>query len=237
MTSQVGVGRQGHKWEIAFYRSVRALIGVVARLLGRVTIVGAENIPPDGAFVLAPVHRSNVDFALVSLITKRRMRYLGKEAIFKWDIPGKLIVALGAFPVRRGSADRESLRVCIEVVASGQPLVMFPEGTRQLGSVIENLFDGTGYVAGRTQVPIIPVGIGGSERMMPKGAKMLRPGKLVIIVGEPIPPPEPTEGGRVGRRALKDATETLRTELQVLFDEAQARAGCPNPALKPFSTH
>ena len=229
--SHTGVGRPGKAWEVAAYRFVRRAIWLVAKLLGRITIVGAENVPTTGAFVLAPVHRSNVDFALVSLVTKRRMRYMGKDSIFKWSFTNKLVIALGAFPVHRGSADREALRVCIEVIESGQPLVMFPEGTRQSGPVVQELFDGTVYVAGKTQVPIVPVGIGGSERAMPKGSKLIHPAKLVLTVGEPIPAPERTEGGRVGRKALRATTEQLRTEIQVLFDEAQARTGHPNPAL------
>ena len=64
---------------------------------------------------------------------------------------------------------------------------------------------------------------------MPKGAKLLRPSKLVLLVGDPIPPPEPTEGGRVPRSAVGALTEQLHAELQDLFDEAQVLAGRPNP--------
>ena len=70
-------------------------------------------------------------------------------------------------------------------------------------------------------MPIVPVGIGGSERAMPKGAKLLRPVKVVLIVGEPMAPPATTEGGRVSRRAVRELTEQLRTIVQKLFDEAQ----------------
>jgi 1-acyl-sn-glycerol-3-phosphate acyltransferase len=106
---------------------------------------------------------------------------------------------------------------------------MFPEGTRQSGPLVEELFDGTAYVASRTQVPIIPVGIGGSEAMMPKGAKLPKPTKLVLLIGDPIPAPERNEGGRVPRSAVAELTRRLRGELQELFDEAQERAGQPVP--------
>src|SRR3546814_19148923 len=91
---------------------------------------------------------------------------------------------LGAFPVHRGSADRDALKACTDIVSGGSPLVMFPEGTRQSGPKVEELFDGTAYVAAKTGVPIIPVGIGGSEVMLPKGAKLPRRSKLVLVVGE-----------------------------------------------------
>ena len=101
---------------------------------------------------------------------------------------------------------------------------MFPEGTRRSGPVVTELFDGPAYVACRTGAPIVPVGIGGSERAMPKGAKFIRPVKVVIVVGEPIHPPPPVDGARVPRRAVRELTETLRTRIQALYDTAQAKA-------------
>jgi len=211
------------------YAIVRGLIHLVAKLLGRVTVIGAEKIPTEGAYILAPNHRSNVDFALTAIVTPRPMRYMGKDSIWKSKPLGRFVSMLGAFPVHRGSADRDALRACTDIVNGGSPLVMFPEGTRQSGPIVQDLFDGTAYVAAKTNVPIIPMGIGGSEAMMPKGAKLLHPSKLVLIVGDPIPPPERTAAGRTPRSAVGALTERLHGEIQELFDEAQARAGRPNP--------
>jgi 1-acyl-sn-glycerol-3-phosphate acyltransferase len=211
------------------YRTVSTMVLVVAKVLCRIEIVGKENVPKHGPYVMAPVHRSNVDFALVSVVTRRRMRYMAKDSLWKSRLLGWFVGTLGAFPVRRGSADREALHTCIELIEQGEPLVMFPEGTRRSGPVVEELFDGPVYVAGRTQVPIIPVGIGGSEAMMPRGSKLLRPVKLTLVVGAPIAPPVATDAGRVSRRAVKELTEKLRIEVQRCFDEAQQRAGRPHP--------
>ncbi|MEY2588545.1 MAG: 1-acyl-sn-glycerol-3-phosphate acyltransferase [Acidimicrobiaceae bacterium] len=211
------------------YRTVSTMVLVVAKVLCRIEIVGKENVPKRGPYVMAPVHRSNVDFALVSVVTRRRMRYMAKDSLWKSRLLGWFVGTLGAFPVRRGSADREALHTCIELIEQGEPLVMFPEGTRRSGPVVEELFDGPVYVAGRTQVPIVPVGIGGSEAMMPRGSKLLRPVKLTLVVGAPIAPPVATDAGRVSRRAVKELTEKLRIEVQRCFDEAQQRAGRPNP--------
>lgn len=207
------------------YACIRTLILAVAKLLGRVEIRGADHVPSTGAFVLAPVHRSNIDFALASLVTPRRMRYMAKDSVWKSKPLGAFVSFLGGFPVHRGAADRDALHTCIDVIDAGDPLVMFPEGTRRSGPVVEDLFDGPVYVAAKTGVPIVPVGIGGSEAMMPKGAKLLKPSKLVLVVGEPLQPPAPSEGGRTSRRAVKSTTDALRAELQKLFDDAQSRAG------------
>jgi 1-acyl-sn-glycerol-3-phosphate acyltransferase len=211
------------------YAIVRGLILAVAKLFGRVEVIGAEKVPAEGAFILAPVHRSNIDFALTAILTRRHMRYMGKDSIWKSKALGRFVTMLGAFPVHRGSADRDALKACTDIVDGGSPLVMFPEGTRCSGPVLEELFDGTAFVASRTQVPIVPLGIGGSEAMLPKGAKMLRFSKLVLVVGDPIPAPALTEKGRVPRSAVGDLTARLRSELQPLFDEAMERAGRPNP--------
>lgn len=211
-------------WDLAFYRFVQFLIWVVAKLAFRIEIQGAERIPTDRPFVLAPVHRSNLDFAIVAIITRRRMRYMGKDTIWKYSIPGHLITALGAFPVRRGTADREALRQCVDIVNRGEPLVIFPEGTRQSGPEVQTLFEGAAYIASKTNAPIVPVGIGGSEAAMPKGAKMIRPTKVVVVVGEPIEAPRSADGGRLPRRAVHDTTEELARVLQDLFDQARTRS-------------
>jgi 1-acyl-sn-glycerol-3-phosphate acyltransferase len=206
------------------YSIIRAAILGGAKLLGRVEVDGNGHVPA-GAFVLAPVHRSNIDFALASLVTTRRLRYMTKDSVWKSKALGGFVSFLGGFPVSRGAADREALRTCIDVIRAGEPLVMFPEGTRRSGPVVEELFDGPAYVAAKTQVPIVPVGIGGSEAMMPKGSRLLKPSKLVLLIGEPLEPSAPSEGGRVSRRAVKQLTDQLRTELQKLFDDARSRAG------------
>jgi 1-acyl-sn-glycerol-3-phosphate acyltransferase len=221
----VNVARPPKRWEVALYRFVRALVLGVAKLFGRIEIIGAEHLPRDGAFVLAPVHRSNIDFALASLLTKRRMRYMGKDSIWRFSFLGPLWGALGAFPVHRGAADREALRTSTAVLESGQPLVMFPEGMRQSGPIVEELFDGTVYIAAKTQVPIIPVGIGGSEKAMPKGAKFIHPTKIVLVAGQPLEPPAPRPNGGTSRRAVKEISDQLRADIQKVFDEARTRAG------------
>jgi 1-acyl-sn-glycerol-3-phosphate acyltransferase len=209
---------------LAFYWFCRGAVVWFFRLWSRLTVEGREHVPAAGAFVVAPVHRSNVDTPIVGAVTRRRLRFMGKDSLWKSGAGSWLLSALGGFPVVRGTADREALRRCIEVIEGGEPLVLFPEGTRQSGPIVQPLFDGAAYVACRCRVPIVPVGIGGSERVMPKGKKMLRPRKVHLVIGPPLPPPVDAEG-RIPRRAVKELTEQLHTELQRLFDEAQAKAG------------
>lgn len=209
--------------ELFLYKVVRVLVVGFCRLYWRETIDGSERVP-EGPFVLAPVHRSNVDTPLVAIVTKRRLRYMGKETVWKYRFPGWVLSTLGGFPIHRGSVDREALRRCMNVLKGGEPLVLFPEGTRQSGPEVQPLFEGAAYLAIRSGVPIVPVGIGGSARAMPKGARMLRPAKVHLVVGEPLYP-ETVEGreGRASRRAVHELTERLHKELQRVFDEAQRK--------------
>ncbi len=211
----------------ALYRFAAGLVVLLAKVLFRLEVRGKEHVPRDEPFILAPVHRSNVDFGLVvSCVGTRtpRLRFLAKDTIWKGPL-GRLWTALGAIPVHRGTPDRDALRACIAVIGAGESLVMFPEGTRQSGPEVRELFDGPAYVQARTGAPIVPVGIGGSEAAMPKGAKFIRPRKVILTVGPPLAAPEKNENGRVPRRAVREQTERLRGTVQELFDEAQRAVG------------
>ena len=210
--------------ERSAYGAIRGLFFGLAKLYFRLESRGREHMPAHGPFVLAPVHRSNLDFILMSTLTRTRMRYMGKASIWKWSWGGKFVSMLGAFPVHRGSADRAALRTCLKVIENGEPVLIFPEGTRRSGPVVEDLFDGPAYVAARAGVPIVPVGIGGSDMAMPVGARFIKPHKIVLLVGEPIIPPVGDGSGRVRRSVVRELTEQLHQALQPLYDEARRLA-------------
>jgi 1-acyl-sn-glycerol-3-phosphate acyltransferase len=208
----------------AFYQFGRGLSVGFCRLYMRLSVEGLEHVPSEGPFLLAPVHRSNMDILIVAAVTRRRMRYMGKDSLWKLKPVAAVLSALGGFPVSRDIADREALDRCMEVLRGGEPLVLFPEGERKSGPLVQPLKDGAAYIAMRTNVPIVPVGIGGSERVMPKGKKMIYPRKVHLVVGPRIPPPA-SDSGRVTKAARTHMSEQLHAELQRLFDRAQAKAG------------
>jgi 1-acyl-sn-glycerol-3-phosphate acyltransferase len=208
-----------------WYDFVRGAITWFCRIFWRSTVEGSDHIPKTGAFILAPVHRSNIDTPVLCQVTGRRVRYMGKDAMWKFGFSAFFFNSLGGFPVHRGEPDRKALRTSEEILRSGEPLVMFPEGTRQEGPIVEHVFDGVAYVALRTGVPIVPVGIGGSDKGMPKGAKMIKRAKVHLVVGPAIEVEAPPPGERVPRRAVRELTERLTAELQRLYDDAQATSG------------
>ena len=200
------------------YRVVAGLISGLSWILFRPIVSGAENIPLEGPVLIAPIHRSNVDFAFTLFISPRKVFFMAKESVFRVPLLGPLLLHLGAFPVKRGSADRESTSLAEEVLRQGHALVLFPEGTRKEGLNVAPLHDGAMFVAARTSATIVPVGIGGSERAMPKGAKFPRPARIRIVVGPPISPP--ISEGRVSRSAITAKSEELREALERVYHQS-----------------
>jgi 1-acyl-sn-glycerol-3-phosphate acyltransferase len=210
----------------AVYQVLRIAVFALARFWFRLEVRDGHNIPTTGGFILAPgAHRSNLDTPLLSAVTKRTLRYMGKEGLWRVPLAAWFLTTLGGFPVQRGLVDREALHRGEEVLGRGEPLVVFPEGTRKRGPIIDDVKDGAAFLACRTGLPIVPVGMGGTERALGVGARWIRPTKVVLIVGEPILPPAREPGGRVKRSQVRQLTETLRDRLQELFDRAQVAAG------------
>jgi 1-acyl-sn-glycerol-3-phosphate acyltransferase len=208
-----------------WYRFWWSVLYGPAWLVWRAKVVGRENLPTTTPYVLAPVHRSYIDTVLTAYLTPHRHRYMGKSGVFEKKWRGKLFMSLGAFPVRRGTPDREALQICERALAVGESLVLYPEGTRSSGPKLGPLMNGPAFLALRANVPIVPVGIGGSERSMPVGAKWLRPSRVAMVIGKPIWPPPTPATGRVPRRMVDELTDSLRSELQAVFDQARALAG------------
>jgi len=228
-------------WEMLLYRCCRSIAVGVSMVYFPGTVKGRENLPARGACIVAPVHRSYVDWLLVARITgRRRLRYIVKEEVWKSRLIGSVIEACGGFPVNRSGADREALRRCQAVLAGGEALVMFPEGTRRSGPVVQELKDGVAYLSLRTGAPVIPVGIGGSERAMPRGSRFPRPTRVNIVIGPPVPAHRHAEADRleassepgqaapsrkrasVGRAETAEQSQRVRAAIQAAFDAAEA---------------
>jgi 1-acyl-sn-glycerol-3-phosphate acyltransferase len=206
------------------YRFTRGLAHLLVLLYFRVKVEGAESIPKSGPVILAPVHRSFIDFLIVgTAVTPRKVFFMAKDDLWHSKPLGAFLDSFGAFPVNRDGADRLALDRSRDVLARGEVLILFPEGTRRSGPAIEDLHEGAAFLSARTGAPIIPIGIGGSGNAMPKGKKLPRPVKVHLIVGKPIPAPERSGGGRVARSKVHALTEEVQGELQELYDLAESR--------------
>lgn len=202
-----------------FYWLSYVTVQFLARIYWRGQLRGFEHVPKSGGYIICPVHRSNADGPLAVILTRQRIRYMSKDSMFNIKWLGAIYTAMGAFPVNRETADRQSIKTAVEVLENGEPMVLFPEGTRKSGPRIEDVHEGAVYLAMKTNVPIIPVGIGNSDRACPRGTLLMRPVKIRMIVGEPITF-QHTEKGRVPRNAITEGTERLQKTLQALYDQS-----------------
>jgi 1-acyl-sn-glycerol-3-phosphate acyltransferase len=226
MTSSGGAAKVGPVGKVG-YIVIRNVVDLFDRIFWRLRVRGGHHVPTSGAVILAPIHRSNIDTLLVPMTTRRHVRFMAKDSMFKNPAAAKFFGSLGVFPVTRGTADREALRKCIEVLKAGHPLVVYPEGGRRDGPVVAELFEGVAHLACKTGAPIVPIGIGGSDRAMPKGAKLFRPVRTTVVVGRPLHPPVVVSGKSVPRKAARTLTVDLWDALQDVFDEARRDVGDP----------
>jgi 1-acyl-sn-glycerol-3-phosphate acyltransferase len=205
---------------MVLYQIVRWILTNGSKLLWRVKVVGMERVPAEGGFVVAPSHRSMMDIPLAAIVTKRRLRFMGKVSVFKIPVLGWLFSTMGGFPVARDGTDRKAVRDSITMLEANEVLCVFPEGTRQNGPKIQPLQPGAAYLALRSGAPILPVAIAGSEEILRDHKRPIPHfGRVVIVVGEPIVP-EARTSGVVARDKVDALTATLSDTLQTRFDEA-----------------
>jgi 1-acyl-sn-glycerol-3-phosphate acyltransferase len=166
---------------------IKLIVHPLFRVLFTVEHQGVENVPEEGAVIIAGNHPSYLDPMLVGLPIKRRIRFMAWDALFKIPLLGQVIRAVGAVPVdiRKGrgeAAYREALRV----LENGEALGIFPEGQRSDQAAMGDLRAGVARLAVETGAPIVPVTIGGAMRAWPKWKLLPRSAKIVVRYHEPI---------------------------------------------------
>ncbi len=212
------------KSSLVFYRVVRRIVRSVLFPYYRVVSNNHEALNVAGPMILAPVHRSHLDSPLLATLSQRRIRALGKESLFRPFGVRWVCAALGAIPVRRGEADREALKAAKALLDRGESMIVFPEGSRQEGHDVAELFDGAAWLASRTGAAVIPVGISGTGDSLQSGSKLPKRTRVGIAVGDPIPAPVGINGKRANRDDMRAFTAQLRDRMQQLQDEALALA-------------
>lgn len=172
-----------------FVMLCRVVFPVVAGILFRPRVEGRDNMPREGGAILCGNHTSWLDPVFPWYLLGRKMRFMAKAEIFNSRFLGWMASAVYAFPVRRGSADREAIKVAIASLKRGDIVAIFPEGTRVRGDNPEvTIHGGPALIAQMAGVKIIPMGLDGASRIMPVGAKFPRFPKVIMRIGEPIDP-------------------------------------------------
>ncbi len=205
---------------------VRLLVWVAIRL----RVKGREGVPRKGALILACNHLNLADPSILTGVTPRRFVWMGKQELFDIPVFGVLYHLFGVIPVRRFHADLRALRRAEEALRRGLLLGMFPEGTRSTGSGLGRGEPGTALVAMRTNTPVIPVAIWGTEDVkLPRD--FFRRTTVHIIYGEPFHLPRPK---RITKEAAEEATDLIMSRIAELLPESYRGiyAGQRTPAVR-----
>ena len=191
-----------------------ALSWPVFRFLYRLRAKGLENLPADGGFVLAANHTSSLDpWPLgMPLWPRRQLFFMAKVELFN-PVLGPLLKAGGAFPVRRGERDVESIETAVRLCREGKVVAMFPEGTRARKGLVKKFEhrarSGSARIALAAGVPLVPAAIRNTDRL-------LRFPQLRVAYGTPVPVDDLE--GLVPREAAQIATDRLMTAIYELRD-------------------
>src|SRR3954466_12482216 len=169
------------------YGSARVLLTPIAAIWYRFKVTGAEYVPKDGAAIIAPNHKSFYDSFFVGLATKRHLHFMAKTELFEGK-SAPLLSGLGAFPVRRGTADPDALETARIHLQEGRVLAMFPEGTRfRDPDALRAPRKGVGRLAIEAQAPIVPCAITGTEKLF-LGGWFPKPVKVQVSFAPAITP-------------------------------------------------
>lgn len=195
------------------YRIGRAICRTYLVLRYGWRIEGLENIPTEGPVILVANHISYLDPPLLGAAVKRPVHFMAKAELFRNRIFGSILRRVNAFPVERGAADRKAIRRSLEILAEGNVLVMFPEGTRSKTGELLPGQSGVAMLALRSRAHVVPAGIAGTskvdrEKYPPAG----RP-KIALHFGPPVPLDDLYESTD-RRAAMREAIDRVMTAIR-----------------------
>ncbi len=201
-----------------WYCFFRGLALIIFKVSFRIKIRGKGNIPSKGPVVLASNHLSYLDPIVLVLVTPRRMNFMAKEELFKNSLFRLLITQLGAFPLKRERWDRSAYQRALAVLKGGGVLILFPEGTRSRDGKLGHLREGAVRIALRAGVPLVPVVIGGTDKILPRGKRIIRLGKIKVQVGKPLAAVK-LDKNKDFKREADEFVSSLNKTMRKLSDE------------------
>jgi glycerol-3-phosphate dehydrogenase (NAD(P)+) len=169
------------------YWIVRAMIQPFFHLYFRLSRIGREHIP-DGPVIFASNHRSFLDPFVLGTLVRRPIYYVAKKELFRHRLQAWLLNALGAFPIDRGGGDGSAIATAREILARGDSVLIFPEGTRVRPGPLGSAKRGVGRLALESGRPVVPIAVVGTEAV--RRGWLIRPHKVRIRVGRPLTFPQ-----------------------------------------------
>lgn len=195
---------------MTLYTVGRRVLGPGIRRLGRLEVVGAENLPAGPAVVVAN-HDSLSDPFFLGAAFERPLRFLAKRELWRNRVVGRLLDALGGIPVERSRGDLRAVASAAQALESGAVVAIFPQGT-VLGASDRPWQRGAARLALTTGAPIVPVAIVGASDVLRPGTRVPRVARVRVVVGRPIV----VDPGTPTIPASRDLTGRIREAVEAL---------------------
>ena len=193
-----------------FYKILKVIFRFTFNLLFSPKVIGAENVPKEGAMIMAANHMSNWDPPILGTYLPRTVGYMAKEELFKPAIAGAIIKSLNAFPVKRGASDRGAIKMALNILKKGLCLGIFPEGTRSRDGKLHKAQAGVSLIAAMSKAPVVPTALIGTNKIWSKEEKF---SQLTIVFGEPIY----YEGKSNDKAALEEFSQEIMKKIENLI--------------------
>ena len=209
------------------WKHIRPALYAVCKHFGRafaISLTGVRyfNVPDLeglGGVLIVANHQSYLDPLLVGMAFPRPISYLAQEELFRVPGFGRLIRALGTHSVRRSGADPSAVRMVMRILRGGEPLLLFPEGTRTWDGTLGRFRPGVGAIAVRCRVPLLPICIEGAFKCWPRTRTLPMPARVAVAFGELLWPGE--ADGRSLTAALAERIALLQRSLRLYLAREQ----------------
>ena len=198
-----------------FYRACVWMSGLYFRIASRGEVVGRENIPQGGGWMYASNHLSSADPPLIAaILLPRWVKHMAKIELFQRPVLGFLFALGGTFPVRRFRSDLGALREAQNLLAAGEIIGMFPEGHRSETRALVEAHPGTALLALRSNAPVLPVAITGSEAFRRGPLIGIQQPRVRVVIGKPF---RFNHQGRITRVDVEAAQDRIMREIAALL--------------------
>jgi len=220
MRGDAGGSNYSLPWYSRVFRPMsRAFFRNLFRLLSRVQITGVENIPAEGAYIIAVNHVSIFEPPLITAFWPRSIEVAGAVEILDRPIQSQIMRLYGTIPVHRERFDRQLLIALVDRLEAGRPVLIFPEGTRSRKPGLQQASTGAAYVAAKARVNVLPVGVAGTDILAAEIRKFRRT-QLVMSVGKMIELPEIPWRSAERKEILRLQTERIMHAIADLLPSA-----------------